>query len=77
VTKADDAPAGHRKKVVGSGSHLLKRAYARIARRPEPRPDLPGEQPFAPVGDDMEAFFEAQKNAGRASRALLNRQRQY
>jgi len=77
VMQAGAALAGHRKKVFGVGSLVLKRAYARIARRPGRGSDYPGEQPFAPVGDDMEAFFEAQKNAGRASRSLLSRQRQY
>jgi hypothetical protein len=77
VKKAGASLAGHRKKVLGIGSLVLKRAYARIAQLSGPGTDHPGEQRFAPVGEDMEAFFEAQKNAGRASRALLSRQRQY
>jgi hypothetical protein len=77
VTKAGTALASHRKKVLGIGSLVLKRAYARITRLSGPGTDHLGKQPFAPVGEDMEAFFEAQKNAGRASRALLSRQRQY
>ena len=77
VVTGGPAPADHRKKILGRASHVLKRAYARIARRPGPRSGLPGEQTFSLPGEDMEAFFEAQRNAGRASRALLNRQRQY
>ncbi|HEX8321767.1 hypothetical protein [Longimicrobium sp.] len=77
VVEGGPAPAGHGKKVLGGASRVLKRAYARITRRSGRGPDHPGERPLAPVGEDMEAFFEAQKNASRASRALLSRQRQY
>jgi hypothetical protein len=77
VVTGGRAAANHGKKVLGGASHVLKRAYVRIARRAGSRSDVSAEQTFALPGEDMEAFFEAQKNAGRASRALLNRQRQY
>jgi len=71
------ARADHGKKVQGSASHVLKRAYARIARRLGPGTNDVGELRIDYPGEDMDAFLEAQKSAGRASRALLNRQRQY
>lgn len=75
--KGSAAPAGHAKQVLRGASHVLKRAYARIARRPQPGTNDAGEPPIGHPGEDMDAFLEAQMNAGRASRALLNRQRQY
>jgi hypothetical protein len=75
VVERGPAPADHGNRALAGASHVLKRAYARMTRRPGP--GHPGKQPIAPVGEDLEAFFAAQKNAGRASRALLSRQRQY